>query len=161
MMVMPATRLPKRVACSGSPVTTRAIAAPALKLSPAPQMSTGWAMAFAGTHCSPLASTTSAPFPPCVTIRQGACMWRRNAGIHASEARVGDHDGIVLQHAIEFGHHALRPDRAFVRFGEQAKSGELLPLRRRHRIGTPAARTRSRGIQFVTQGGKRQLRVAH
>src|ERR1035441_4236160 len=74
MMVMPATRLPNLAASRGSPVTRRAMAAPALKLSPAPQMSTGLATAFAGTHCSPPSSTTSAPFPPCVTTRQGACM---------------------------------------------------------------------------------------
>ena len=51
MMVMAATRLPKRAACSGSPVTRKAIAAPAVKLSPAPQISTGLAT---GSRCDPL-----------------------------------------------------------------------------------------------------------
>jgi len=42
MMVMDATRLPNRAACSASRVTANAQDAPAEKLSPAPQISTGF-----------------------------------------------------------------------------------------------------------------------
>ncbi len=51
MIVTEATRLPKRAAAIGEPVTASARAAPAEKLSPAPQMSTGCSTARAGTDC--------------------------------------------------------------------------------------------------------------
>ena len=46
MIVIEATRFPKRAASTGDRVTASAIAAPAEKLSPAPQMSTGFSTAF-------------------------------------------------------------------------------------------------------------------
>jgi hypothetical protein len=67
MMVMEVTRLPKRAASVGEPVTLRAMEAPAEKLSPAPQMSTGWATGRVRTHSSAdysgslMGSTPSAP----------------------------------------------------------------------------------------------------
>ena len=50
MIVMEATRLPKRAASAGDPVTRRASDAPAEKLSPAPQMSTGLGIGFRRTR---------------------------------------------------------------------------------------------------------------
>ena len=79
IMVMDATRLPKRAASMGLPVTFRVRAAPAEKLSPAPQMSTGCWMLSVGTKAEPVAVTTSAPSAPYVTISAGAFKRQRSS----------------------------------------------------------------------------------
>jgi hypothetical protein len=61
MIVMEATRLPKRAASAGEPVTRRASDAPAEKLSPAPQISTGSATGRVRTHVRPIRSTIRTP----------------------------------------------------------------------------------------------------
>src|SRR4051812_29630678 len=80
MMVIEATRLPKRTAASGSADAFSALAAPAEKLSPAPQISTGFSTRSVSTHRTPAPSTISAPLPPCVTISSRAFMRRYRAG---------------------------------------------------------------------------------
>src|ERR1035438_339336 len=72
MMVMEAARLPKLAAAIGSPVAFNARAAPAEKLSPAPQMSTGFAMFRERDHTVPPSPATMAPSPPAVIARKGA-----------------------------------------------------------------------------------------
>jgi len=72
-----ATWLPKRAAANGSRVIRRASAAPAEKLSPAPQISTGFSTSSARAQVSPLSSTTRAPSAPCVITSSGAARWRR------------------------------------------------------------------------------------
>ncbi len=61
MIVMDATRLPNCAASMADPVARRASDAPAEKLSPAPQISTGFASGWARTQVSPVWSTTSTP----------------------------------------------------------------------------------------------------
>src|SRR5713226_6454762 len=64
MMVMDATRFPTRAASVADPVIASATAAPAEKLSPAPQMSRGFSTARAGTSVSVFSSTTRTPCWP-------------------------------------------------------------------------------------------------
>jgi hypothetical protein len=56
-----------RAASAGSLVTANVSAAPAAKLSPAPQMSTGLATALVGDQDSPPGVTSRTPLAPCVT----------------------------------------------------------------------------------------------
>src|SRR5882762_7009933 len=68
MIVTEATRLPKRTASTGDPVTASARAVPAEKLSPAPQISTGCGIGFVSQNVFSSREMTLAPFGPSVTI---------------------------------------------------------------------------------------------
>src|SRR5690242_6854810 len=68
MMVMEATRLPNSTARMGERVTARAMAAPAEKLSPAPQILTGFGIGFVSQNCFVPAPSTVTAFGPSVTI---------------------------------------------------------------------------------------------
>ena len=79
MIVIDATRFPNRAASTADPVTASVIAAPAEKLSPAPQISTGFSTALPGTIVWPRSSITNAPSPPNVTINDRAEVCSRSA----------------------------------------------------------------------------------
>ena len=67
--VIEATMLPKRTASSGEPVILRTAAAPAVKLSPAPQMSIGCAIFAPGIRRSP-AAVINRGSPPAASHHQ-------------------------------------------------------------------------------------------
>src|SRR5882724_1667455 len=77
MMVTDATRLPKRTASTGEPVTASARAVPAEKLSPAPQISTGLEIGFVSQNVFSSCEMTLAPFGPSVTIIRLALQYSR------------------------------------------------------------------------------------
>ncbi len=79
IIVIEATKFPKAAARSADPVTAKLIAAPAEKLSPAPQISTGFSTGRVFTHRSPASSTTITPSPACVTKRRFDCVCRKSA----------------------------------------------------------------------------------
>src|SRR5580704_16168928 len=67
MIVTDATKFPNCAASVADPVIASAMAAPAEKLSPAPQMSTGFSTNRAGTNVSDPSSTTTTPRSALVT----------------------------------------------------------------------------------------------
>src|SRR3974390_1404535 len=94
MIVMDETILPNRSASSGDLVMESARAAPAEKLSPAPQISTGLSTVLVGTHRDSPSRRYMAPLGPPVTTSIGAFVTARslsrstapNARRHASPA---------------------------------------------------------------------------